>query len=443
MTPGTRRDALWLVRSGPGRIELRRRYSKRIWPLSRRLARAYRSTLARRPRVVCVVGSVGKTTTMRAVSAALGVRPHGIALLNANSYASVSSAVLRIRPWQRHAVIEAGIAGPGEMALYAAEIRPDIVVVTAIAGDHWPALGSLEGTRHEKAMMVRALQPSGVAVLNADDPNVRWMATQTSGRVVLVGQAPDADVRATDVELDLPHGTRFMLHAAGRSRQVRIRLIGRHMIFPALAGIAVGLVAGRPLDEVVEAVAAVAPAGGRMVPVVLPGGAILLQDDAKGTLATFLAALDTLAALPARRRTVVFGELRQPPLPEADTYHDLGARVAAVADRAIFVGSKYDAYRAGAISGGLPADGIAAVAGAHEVIAQLRGDLYEGDVVLVKGLWQQRLGRVGLALSGEDVRCRADPCPFKRMACDQCPFLGRPFGGAPRTMARAMASVES
>ena len=68
---------------------------------------------------------------------------------------------------------------------------------------------------------------------------------------------------------------------------------------------------------------------------------------------------------------------------------------------------------------------------AHEVIALLRNTLDAGDVVLVKGLWQQRLGRVGLALSGRKVMCRADPCPFQRQMCAECPFLELPFEGAP------------
>jgi hypothetical protein len=71
------------------------------------------------------------------------------------------------------------------------------------------------------------------------------------------------------------------------------------------------------------------------------------------------------------------------------------------------------------------------MAGAHEVVELLRDELAAGDVVLIKGRWQQALGRVGLALAGRDVQCRADPCPFKRMLCDVCPFLDQPFTGLP------------
>jgi UDP-N-acetylmuramoyl-tripeptide--D-alanyl-D-alanine ligase len=419
------------MRSGPGRIELRRRYNKKLWRMTSPLSRVHRRTLGRRARVVVVVGSVGKTTTMRTVSAALGLRVHPMALANANAHSSVAYALLRITPRTRHAVIEAGIGGPGEMRIYAADTRPDIAVVTAIATDHWPTLHTIERTRDEKADILRALPPTGVAVLNADDPNVRWMASQTQARVNWFGFAAGANVRATNVELDWPHGMSFTIHAAGETHPVHLRLIGRHMVYPALAAVAVALAEGRTLAEAVAAVETVSPGQGKMALLVLPNGGVFLQDDAKGTVATYEAALETLATIPARRKTVVFGEIRQPPLPESATYGDLGLRVAAIADRAIFVGKRFEEYQAGALSGGLAEERITRAADAHEAIEQLRDEVGPTDVVLVKGLWQQRLGRVGLALSGSDVRCRADPCPFKRTMCGECPFLEKDFEGAP------------
>ena len=61
-----------MITSRRGRTELRRRVGERLWPVMGYVARGYRVTLVRRPRVVAVVGSVGKTTTMRTVSAVLG-----------------------------------------------------------------------------------------------------------------------------------------------------------------------------------------------------------------------------------------------------------------------------------------------------------------------------------------------------------------------------------
>jgi len=429
---GSRQDIPWLLGSWPGRVELRRRYSRRMWPFTSRIAALHRSTLGRGARVVAVVGSVGKTTTMRAVSAALGVPVHPLALLNGNSNSALAGLLLRIGPRQKHAVLEVAINAPGEMSRYAAVVRPNIAVVTAIASDHWRSFRSLDEIRDEKQLIVRALPADGLAVLNADDPHVRSMAGQTRARVVLFGSASDADFRASDIELDWPRGTRFVLHAAGTSRPVQTRLIGTHMVYPALAAIAVATAEGVPLDAAIASVSELGPTPGRMEPHVLAGGAFALQDDFKGSEATFGPALDTLAAVPARRRVVVLGGIDDYAGAENAAYREIGKRVAAVADRVIVVGRFRKRYRSSLTSARLPPDHVSSVADVHAAIRILRAELGPGDVVLIKGRSQQTLGRIALALAGRDVRCRADPCPFRRMYCAICPLLETEFEGAPR-----------
>jgi UDP-N-acetylmuramoyl-tripeptide--D-alanyl-D-alanine ligase len=156
-------------------------------PVSWFLAVLYRRTLARRARVVVVVGSFGKTTTTRALHAALRLPAANYVGMNLNSGAAVAVAVLGLRPGSSRGVIEAGIGRRGRMAGYAHLIRPDIVVVTSIGSEHLSSLGALEVTREEKAEMLRALLPSGSAILNGDDPNVLWMKRRTRARVVTYG----------------------------------------------------------------------------------------------------------------------------------------------------------------------------------------------------------------------------------------------------------------
>ena len=162
-------------------------------------------------------------------------------------------------------------------------VRPDLVVVTAIASDHWRSLNTLQTTRDEKAEMVRALRPSGVAILNADDPNVRWMATQTRARVMLIGESDDAEVRASDVALDWPHGMRFTVHIAGQARAVSIKLLGAHMIMPALAAIATAYVEGLSVDAAIATLATLEPTPGRMQTMPLLSGAFVIRDDYKAS----------------------------------------------------------------------------------------------------------------------------------------------------------------
>jgi UDP-N-acetylmuramyl pentapeptide synthase len=428
VTPN-RPSARQLIRSQPGRLELRRRYTTRLWPVMSRVGRVYRMTLGRRPRVVAVIGSVGKTTTTRAVLTALGLPISRAALLNANSHAAIGRTILGIRPWQQRAVLEVGIGRPGEMRLQGGTVRPNIVVVTAIASDHWRSFHTLEATRHEKAEILRTLPGNGVAIVNADDPNVRWMATQTKARVILIGESPDAEIRATDIELDWPHGNRFVVHIGSESHLVSTRLVGRHMVFPALAAIAVAHVERVALDKAIEALATLSPTPGRMQTMALSNGAFALRDEFKASEDGFAAAFKTVAEIPAARRIAVIGEITEETGRQA--YRDIGAQASAFVDRVIFVGSGKNlrTLRSGATSAGMKHDQIVHVRHSWEATALLQDDLQPGDVVFIKGRWQQALGRVGLELAGRDVRCRADPCPFKRMLCDICPFLEQDFHG--------------
>src|SRR5262245_5405774 len=196
------------------------------------MATLHRRFVVSRTRVIAVVGSFGKTTTARAVVSALGTR--GLRPFS-NSGAKLALAVLRLRPWEPRAVFEVAIDGPGQMGGYASMVRPDVVVVTSIGSEHNRAIGGLENTRHEKVAMVRALRSNGCAVLNGDDPHVRWMASQTDDRVVTYGLNADNEIQAADVELDWPNGTRFTVHAGGQAWPVKSRLFGRHHVSTVLA----------------------------------------------------------------------------------------------------------------------------------------------------------------------------------------------------------------
>jgi UDP-N-acetylmuramyl pentapeptide synthase len=339
----------------------------------------------------------------------------------------LAAALLRIRPWHRHAVIEVGIGDPGEMEGFAAMIRPNVTVVTAIGSDHLNKLGSLEVTRHEKAYMVRALPPDGLAVLNGDDPNVLWMRDQTRARVLTFGFGEGNEVRASEVRLNWPHGTVFTLEAAGQRRVVQIRPLGRHQVYPALAAVAVSLEEGVALDEVIERLESVPPIRSRLSLVRLTNGAMLIRDDYKSPLESVEAALDLLEEIPAERKFVVLGEMKNPPGDRLAVYHRLGGRIAQVASRAIFVGRQGQDYLDGARQAAGPegtSRQVDAGPGLRRAVELLREELLPGDVVLVKGWGKQRLDRISLALMGRKVRCARELCHLG-MSCDGCLLLSR------------------
>jgi UDP-N-acetylmuramyl pentapeptide synthase len=416
------RELLLLARSPLGRQVLGVHTRSLAWPILDQAAAAYRRVLARRVRIVAVVGSFSKTTTANAVAAVLGapVTPPDDAGLS-----SVPLSVLRIRPGQGHAVLEVQIDRKGQMARHARTVRPDVVVVTSIGSEHHRSLGSLDETLAEKAGILAGLRPGGLVVLNGDDPRVRRQAVPAGARVLTFGLGEGNDVRASDVRLDWPRGTGFLLHAAGATREVRLRLVGPKMVHAALAAIAVATAEGRALEATLAALARLAPMARRMQPVRLPNGAWLLRDEHKSPLETIDAALDVLAEVPGRR-IVVLGDISEPQGSQGPLYRRVGERLAATAARAIVVGEGFQRYAAGATRAGLArADLVNAGRSIRDAAAAARADLGPGDVVLIKGRGTQRLERIALLLQGRAVGCEIPFCSAADIRCEECPMLER------------------
>ncbi len=413
-----------LARTRVGRAELLYAALNKAWPLLSAAALAHRRTLGRRTRLVAVVGSFGKTTTTRCVAAALGLtesQPRD----NCRSHLAV--ATLTRTGLEAHAVLEVGIDHPGQMASYARVLRPDVAVVTSIGSEHGRSLGGRAATCREKAAMVRALTPRGLAILNGDDPDVEAMRAETKAAVITFGTRPGCDVRAGEIALDWPDGMRMEVEEAGARAEVALRLLGREMVYSALAAIAVARAAGVPLATAAARVARVEPAIARLQAVATAGGATLLRDEFKSAEETVHAALDLLAAVPARRKIVVLGDVSEPKGQQGPIYRALGARIAGLAAFAVFLGRKTGAYRAGALAAGMPREAIACVGHDVALAAQLVGaHLEPGTVVLVKGRDNERLDRVSLALMGRDVRCARPLCYFLKTRCDECSLLDRP-----------------
>lgn len=402
-------------------------------------ARWYRATLSRHKRVVMVVGTYGKTTTTRATAAALDLPVDGWLDSSANSLGEVAWSILRQPPWRRRAAIETGIAGPGRMAGYAATLRPQIVVVTCLGIEHLQSFRDTEHLRDEKAAAVRALAPTGIAVLNADDPHVRWMATQTRARVITYGFQPGCDVTATACELDWPHGMRLTVTARGQTHVIPTRLLGRHSTYAILAAFSVGLAEGIPPASLVDRLTRLSSTPGRLELIPLPSGAHALCDDYKSGVETLHAAFDFLATLPAPRKFIVLGGIDSPPNPQGPAYHEIGEHARRVADTVIVLGSSQirRLYRSVLGQPAAPGDRLQRheyVAHVGEAVQLLARELRPGDVVLIKGRTEQHLARVALALAGRDVRCAVDACRLTLLFCRNCPLLPRPspLGGLRR-----------
>ena len=268
-------------------------------------------------------------------------------------------------------------------------MKPSIGVVTNIGSDHISAFGSVEAIAAEKSKLIAGLPSHGIAILNADDPNVLAMRSRCAGRVITYGLAPEAMVRAENVSAVWPERLSFTVCFNGQSHPVYTQLPGAHLMQCALAAVAVGLAMGLPLTAAVQAIQRVPPLLCRMSPVMREDGVTFIRDDAKAPLWSIPAVLDFMKAARAGRKVVVIGTISDYTGNSDRAYVAVARQALAAADQVIFVGSR--------ASKSLKArrhpqdDALRAFPSVEAACTQLREFFRSGDLVLLKGIKHDHL----------------------------------------------------
>ena len=368
------------------------------------LAALATAVLARLPEVtvVGVTGSSGKTSTKDLIAqllARLGptVAPPG----SFNNELGHPYTVLRATEQTRYLVLEKSARGVGHIAWLTRIARPQIGVVLNVGSAHLGEFGSRAVVAQAKGELVEALPAGGLAVLNADDPLVRAMATRTAARVVTVGEAPDADLRARGVEVDAHGRARYELVAGGESVPVRLAVYGAHQVGNSLAAAAVALELGMPLPGVADALAEARPLSRWRMEVTERADGVLLVNDAYNanpeSMAAALRALLTMAR--GRRSWAVLGAMGELGEASAEEHRRVGELAARLGvDRLVVVGPEAAGIHTAAGGPGWAGES-AHVPDVDAAIALLRAELRPEDVVLVKASRAAGLERVALALA--------------------------------------------
>ncbi len=356
--------------------------------------------------VVGITGSVGKTTTKELTAQVLAL--HQATLKspgNYNSEIGLPLSLTRARAYHRFAVLEMGFYVPGDITLLCSIARPRVGVVTTIDKVHAERAGSVEAIFRGKAELVEALPEEGVAVLNVDDPWVWKMREHTRARVVGYGLSPQAQVRASQVQVRGLQGLRFHLHAEGRTFAVETPLLGKHTVYNALAAVAVARALGVPWETILTALthAYLRP---RLRPFRGPRGAWILDDAYNAAPRSTRAALDFLAELPGERIAVLGDMLELGPY-EAEGHRDVGLRAGQVVHRLIAVGPRARELARAAVVAGLPEENVRLAEGPDDAWEYLQAWLHPDAVVLVKASRAVGLDRLIRRLQEEADDARA------------------------------------
>lgn len=342
-------------------------------------------------RVVGITGSNGKTTTKNLLARILEGEGETVSpKASFNNEVGAPLTMLRVTASTRYLVSEFGASSPGAIARLAGLVDPDVAVVLMVGMAHAGGFGGIEGTFHAKSELVKSLRAGGVAVLNADDARVAAMApiaSEAGAGVRWFGRGQGAtDVRADDVVVTAS-GTSFTVTADGVSLPLRLRVLGEHHVMNALAAIAAATTLGVSLADAVESLETVEIAERwRMQP--LGSDRVRIINDAyNASPDSMAAALRTLAQItgPGERTVAVLGamsELGEYSEEEHDRVGLLAVRLGI--QRIVVVGDAARRMYLEAVAQGSWDNEAVFFSTADEAFDYLRGELREGDRVLVK-----------------------------------------------------------
>jgi UDP-N-acetylmuramoyl-tripeptide--D-alanyl-D-alanine ligase len=365
-----------------------------------------RAVLARLPgaTVVGITGSSGKTSTKDLTAQVVERLGATIAPVGSfNNELGLPLTVLRADSSTKYLVLEMSARGIGHIAQLCGIAPPRIGAVLNVGRAHAGEFGSLDAVAKAKGELVEALPADGVAILNADDPNVWPMAARTRARTVTFSASAartadrQADVRAAAISLDDLGRASFQLIMAGGRADVHLRLHGGHHVANALAAAAIAAELGLDVASIAAALSsATARSKKRMELTRRADGVLVVNDAYNANPDSVKAAIEALRHLTStgRRGFAVLGYMAE--LGDlADESHQEAGRLAAQAGVAglVAVGTLAEPVLTGARGqAGWRGEAIAAP-DAKAAIEALRNRLRPGDVVLVKasksaGLWE-------------------------------------------------------
>jgi UDP-N-acetylmuramate--alanine ligase len=222
-------------RDNPEVLEARRRKIPVI-PRAEMLAE-----LMRLKQGVAIAGSHGKTTTTSMAAhmmAHAGLDPTAVVGGKVNAFGS--NAKLGKGEW---IVVEAD-ESDGSFLHY----TPTLVVVTNVDPEHLDHWKSEEALRRGFVDFVNRVPFYGTAILCIDHPGVQSILPFIDKRFVTYGEAPQADYRASAIEV---RGPRVAFEASRRGEPLgrfEVQMVGRHNALNALAVVALADELGVPTD---------------------------------------------------------------------------------------------------------------------------------------------------------------------------------------------------
>ncbi len=407
-----------------------------------------RILLARkRPKVIGITGSVGKTSTKDAIytvlknrvrvrkseksfNSEIGVPLTILGLPNGwnNPVRWIKNMVegalvaLFARDYPEWLILEIGVDRPGDIARLTSWIKPDIVVVTRLPDVpvHVEFFSDPAEVVAEKRKLVEALKENGTLIFNNDDEAVVRIKDEIRQQSIGYSRYSLSPFTASADKIiyegGRPVGFEFTLTHGNEAAVVRVAgSLGVQHAYNYAAAVAVGSLFGLSIAECAQALGGHVPPAGRMR--LIPGikGSMIIDDTYNASPVAMERAIQTLKEVrTVGHKIAVLGDMMELGQFSMIEHEKAGALVANVADILVTVGIRARGIAEGALEHGMQESKIFQYEDARTAGKELEAILGEDDIVLVKGSQSIRAERAVEEIMAEpekasELLVRQDP----------------------------------
>lgn len=361
------------------------------------------------PRIIAITGSVGKTTTRKAVTMVVQERYETRKFEDNSCYNTEIGLPLFIlgQKTPRYKilwswvlikclseiifgrdldvlVVEMGADKPGDIDYLTKLVKPDISIVTRVAASHLEEFKTVKNVLKEKEKIVKVLEKEDIAILNNDDALIKSMEDRTKARVITYGLGEDCDIYSSDIKIS-KDGTNFNLHLKGSEMSMHVKIIAKHLLYPVMAAAAVGISLDFPEEDIKKALIDFDSVKGRLRLIKGINSSTLIDDSYNSNPVSASNALLTLGNIAEGRKIAVLGTMNEMGDYFEEAHKEVGEKAVKEADILVAVGEGGKIIARYAEKRGFSKKNIYLYDNSEKAGLFLIKFIEKGDTVLIKG----------------------------------------------------------
>jgi len=398
------------------------------------------------PKIIAIIGSVGKTSTKDAIFTVLskfkkvrkseksfnneiGVPLTILGLPSAESnffmwFENIFFGFFILifkRDYPEYLILEVGVGKPGDMKKHVAPwLHPDILVVTRFPEKpvHVEFFNSVDSLIEEKSALVFSVKKDGLLVLNHDDEKVYNLHSKSNCRCVSYGENENATYRFTYPsylnEKDIVKGISFKLLYNGNTFPVILpNVVGLHSVSESIIAIICANEIGCDLLQSINSISEYRTPKSRLSIIEGLNDSILIDDTYNSSPIALEKALGVLNNLKGKRKIAVLGDMMELGKFTKEEHEKIGEIIVPIADILVTVGVRARFIAESAIENKFPQKEIYIFDSSKTAAKFLEGIIEKGDLVLIKGSQAIRLERVVVSIMANqdlkyDLVCRQE-----------------------------------